>query len=62
MATTKTTVIAKGGGPNGADTMAFFEDATGQIVDGCLVVQSQNITLLYAPGQWLRAWTEKVDG
>jgi hypothetical protein len=58
MATTKTTVITKAGG---AETHVVFTDAVGQIIDGCLVVTSQNVTMLYAPGQWLRAWTEKID-
>jgi hypothetical protein len=57
MATTKTTVITT----IDAETLNVFPDAVGQIVDGCLVVTSQNITMLYAPGQWLRAWTEKID-
>lgn len=60
MNTTKTTVILRAG--DGKETLAVFDDATGQLVDGCLVIKSQKVTALYAPGQWLRAWTENVDG
>lgn len=33
-----------------------------QIVDGALVVAGDNGTTLYAPGQWLRAFTRRNHG